>query len=81
MATKTLTFSVNAEVEKKFRKVARAVQGSKKGYLGRALTDAMEKWTKEMEGADTVAAAMALLDQGVDLGGMKYGRRDELHER
>jgi predicted transcriptional regulator len=81
MATKTLTFSVDAEVEKKFRKVARAARGSKKGYLGKALTDAMEKWTKEMEGADTVAAAMALLDQGVDLGGMKYGRRDELHER
>jgi hypothetical protein len=81
MATKTLTFSVNAEIERKFRKVARAAKGSKKGYLGRALTDAMDKWTKEMEGSDTVAAAMALLDQGVDLGGMKYGHRDELHGR
>jgi predicted transcriptional regulator len=81
MATKTLTFSVNAEVERKFRRVARAAQGSKKGYLGRALTDAMERWTKEMEEADTVAAAMALLEKGVDLGGMKYGHRDELHER
>jgi predicted transcriptional regulator len=81
MATKTLTFSVNAEIERKFRKVARAAKGSKKGYLGRALTDAMDKWTKEMEGSDTVAAAMAFLDQGVDLGGMKYGHRDELHGR
>jgi len=81
MATKTLTFNVNAEVERKFRRVARATWGSKKGYLGKALTDAMEKWTKEMEGADTVAAAMVLLDQGVDFGGMKYGHRDELHER
>jgi len=81
MATKTLTFSVNAEVERKFRKVARAARGSKKGYLGRALTDAMERWTEEMEGADTVAAAMVLLDRGVDLGGVKYGHRDELHER
>jgi hypothetical protein len=81
MATKTLTFNVNTEVEEKFRKVARATQGSKKGYLGRALTDAMEKWANEMEGADAVAAAMALLDQGVDLGGIKYGHRDELHER
>jgi predicted transcriptional regulator len=81
MATKTLTFNVDAEVERRFRKVARVARGGKKGYLGRALTDAMEKWTKEMEEADTVAAAMALLDRGVDLGGMKYGHRDELHER
>lgn len=81
MATKTLTFSVDAEVEKKFRKVAKVAQGGKKGYLGRALTEAMEKWTKDMEGADTVAAAMELLDHGVDLGGIKYGGRDELHER
>jgi len=81
MATKTLTFSVDAEVERKFRKVARAAKGGKKGYLGRALTDAMEKWTKDVEGADTVAAAMALLDRGVDLGGIQYRRRDDLHER
>lgn len=81
MATKTLTFSVNADVERRFRQVARVAGGSKKGYLGRALTDAMEKWTKEMEGADAVAAAMALLDRGVDMGGIRYGRRDELHER
>jgi len=81
MATKTLTFSVNADVEKKFRKVARVAQGGKKGYLGKALTEAMENWTKEMEGADTVAGAMELLDRGVDLGGMTYGHRDELHER
>jgi len=34
-----------------------------------------------MEGADAVAAAMVLLDQGVDLGGMRHPRRDELYER
>jgi predicted transcriptional regulator len=81
MATKTLTFSVNTDVEEKFRRVARATKGSKKGYLGRALTDAMEKWATDMEGADSVAAAMALLDQGLDLGGMRYEHRDELHDR
>jgi len=81
MASKTLTFNVNTDVEEKFRKVARATKGSKKGYLGKALTDAMEKWTKEMEGADSVASAMAVLDDGIDLGGLKRWSRDELHER
>ena len=81
MTTKTLTFSVNADIEKRFRKVARAAKGSKKGYLGRALTDAMDKWTRDMERSDTVTAALALLGEGVDLGGMKYRHRDELHGR
>ncbi len=81
MTTRTLTVNVNAEVEKEFRRVARATQGGKKGYLGKALTDAMHRWTMEKEATATVAAAMALLDQGLDLGGLRYARRDELHER
>ena len=71
MTSRMLTFSVDAEAERKFRKVPKAASGSKKGYLGRALTDAMEKWTRENEASRAVAAALALLDQGVDLGGMK----------
>jgi len=39
------------------------------------------KRMKETRGSDAVTAALALLDQGVDLGGMKYEHRDELHER
>jgi hypothetical protein len=39
------------------------------------------KRIKETRGSDAVIAALALLGQGVDLGGMKYGHRDELHER
>ena len=80
MATRTLSLSVNSDVEKRLRQVAKA-RDRKKGYLGKALTDAMDKWTKEMERSDTVAAAMALLDEGVDLGGISYGRREELHGR
>jgi hypothetical protein len=44
------------------------------------LTDAMEKWTRENEASRAVAAALALLDQGVDLGGKKYRHRHELHD-
>ncbi len=79
--SKVLTVSVNADVEEKFRKVAKALHGKKKGYLGRALSEAMDKWTKDKEQKDTVAAALHLLDQGVNLGGIKYRHRDELHER
>ena len=81
MPSKIITVSVNAEVERKFRRTAKAVHGAKKGYLGGALTDAMERWTKDREETDTVAAALSLLDQGIDLGGVRYKHKDELHER
>ena len=81
MATKTITVSVDADVEQKFRRTARAIHGKKKGYLGKALTDAMENWTRERELRDTVAATLRMLDEGLDLGGLKYKNRDELHDR
>ncbi len=49
MASKTITVNVKADVEAKFRKIAAATHGKKKGYLGKALTEAMERWTKEKE--------------------------------
>ena len=70
--SKVVTISVNAVVEEKFRRVAKAVHGMKKGYLGKALTEAMDEWTKDKEKSDAVAAVLRLLDQGVDLGGIKY---------
>jgi len=79
--SKVLTVSVDAAIEEKFRRVAKSVHGRKKGYLGKALTEAMDKWTKDKEKNDAVAAALRLLDQGVDLGGIKYRHRDELYER
>ncbi len=64
--SKVVTVSVNAAVEEKFRRVAKAVHGEKKGYLGKALTEAMDKWTKDKERSDTVAVALRLLDEGAD---------------
>jgi hypothetical protein len=81
MVNKTITVSVDAEVLAKFRRTAKAIHGKKKGYLGKALTDAMKIWTKEREQADNVAAALRLLEDGLDLGVTRYRSRDELHER
>jgi hypothetical protein len=36
--SKVVTISVNAAIEEKFRRVARAVHGKNKGFLGKALT-------------------------------------------
>jgi hypothetical protein len=81
MAGKIITVSVDAKIEEKFRRTAKAVHGKKKGYLGKALTDAMERWTEEKEQKDSVAATIRLLDEGINLGGVSYKHRGELHER
>lgn len=81
MASKTITVSVEARVEKRFRRAASARRGKKKGYLGRALTEAMERWAEEAERSDDVARTLKLLDEGLDLGGLRYERRQDLHER
>ena len=81
MGSKTLTVNVREDVERRFRRVAASRHGKKKGYLGRALTEAMQRWAEEEEGAEGVAQTLALLDEGLDLGGLRYSRRDELHER
>ncbi len=81
MGTRTITFSVNSDVEQRFRRIAKATHSNKKGYLGKALTEAMEKWTQEKEQQDSVAASLLLLERGVDLGGLRYKHREELHDR
>ncbi|MDG7018523.1 MAG: hypothetical protein JRN16_08865 [Nitrososphaerota archaeon] len=81
MASKTITVNVRADVEEKFRRVAASTHGTKKGYLGRALTEAMEKWAREKEEGDAVVQTLGILDQGLELKGLRYRRREELHER
>lgn len=41
----------------------------------------MEKWTEEKQETNSIAATLDLLERGIDLGGVKYKHRDELHER
>jgi putative PIN family toxin of toxin-antitoxin system len=65
----------------RFRKVAKAVHGQKKGHLDKALSEAMDKGTRCKEQNDIVAATLRYLDEGLDLGGLKYAHREESHER
>jgi len=81
MASKTITVNVRADVEERFRRVAASTHGKRKGYLGRALTEAMDEWAKEREGSDTIVQTLRLLDEGLELKGLSYRRREELHGR
>lgn len=81
MKTKTITVSVEEEVEERFRKLASAAYGKRKGYLGKALTEAMREWEKKKKETDVNARALEMLEKGFDMGGLKTKDRSEWHER
>ena len=43
----TITVNVKNDIEREFRKVVGTVHGTKKGSLGEAITEAMQKWIYE----------------------------------
>ena len=75
----TITVNVKDDVEKRFRKMAGSRYGKRKGYLGEAVTAAMETWIKSE--SNNVKKAIELLEKGHNGGGLLYKSRDELHER
>lgn len=75
----TITVNVDDDVERKFRKAASAKYGKRKGYLGEAITDAMQTWLKAE--SSNVRKAFELLEKGHNSGGLTYKSRDELYER
>ena len=73
----TITVNVSDDVEKKFRMRAAQLYGKKKGSLGRALTEAMDMWTKK----ECLERSMTLLKQGLNTGKILYKKREELYDR
>jgi len=75
----TITVSISDDVEEKFRKTASSKYGTRKGYLGDAITEAMKIWIKSESG--NVKKAMELLEKGHNGGPLLYKSREEIHER
>jgi len=74
----TITVNINNEVEQDFRKRVSQIYGKKKGVLGKALSEAMIAWSMKKKYFDT---CMKLLEEGRDMGRLKYKNREELHDR
>ena len=75
----TITINIQDEVEDRFRNIAAVMYGKRKGYLGKAINDALECWIKKKtKRAD--ADALALLEEGIEMGSLKFNRED-VHER
>jgi len=76
----TITVNVKDDVEKEFREIVRGFHGTKKGDLGKALTEAMRKWVYEKRQEKITQEALILLEQGFDFGKRLYKDRSDLYE-
>lgn len=77
----TITINVNDDIEKRFRLVARKVYPEKKGYLGKAVTSAMQKWIDEIMQKRIADNELKLMEKGFNMGEFKFKSRAELYER
>ncbi len=74
----TITINVSDDVEKQFREQVSKIYGQGKGVLGKAFTEALLIWSERKEYFDE---CMKLLEEGMDLDGITYKEREELHAR
>ena len=77
----TITINIDNDVEKRFRSLAEKIYSKKKGYLGNAVTSAMQKWIDEVTQKQISNREIKLLEKGFEMGELKFKSREELYER
>jgi hypothetical protein len=77
--TKTITVNLNEDVDNEFRKKAALKYGKRKGYLGKAMTEALDQWMRNLD-TDVEAQSLEMLKEGVKMKKWKF-RREDLYER
>lgn len=77
----TITISIDDDTERRFREVAKKKLGQRKGYLGKATTEALETWLRKQAQEEIANDALALLATGFDLGKKQYRERKDLYDR
>jgi hypothetical protein len=76
----TITITVDDDTEKRFRAAAKKKLGERKGYLGKATTEALEHWVKKQTQEEIAQDALALLATGYPLGMRLYKERKDLYD-
>lgn len=78
----TMTISVDDEAEKRFRRLVEEYKGGKKGDLGKAVTEAIEKWSEEKEQKEIATRLMEAAEKGLyKLPKNWKFNRDEIYDR
>ena len=77
----TITISIDDDTERRFREAAKKKLGQRKGYLGRATTEALETWLKQQDQELIAKDALALLATGYSVGEWTFKERKDLYDR
>jgi hypothetical protein len=77
----TITISVDDDTEERFRAAAKKKLGERKGYLGKATTEALEIWVQKQTQEEIARDVLALLEKGHHLGKPLYTERKDLYDR
>jgi hypothetical protein len=77
----TITICIDDATEQRFREVAKNILGGKKGYLGRATTEAITLWIRDKEQETIAQQGLILLEKEHRLGNWGFGTREDIHDR
>jgi hypothetical protein len=77
----TITICIDDATEQRFREVAKNILGVKKGYLGRATTEAITLWIRDKEQEAIARQGLALLEKEHRLGNYHFRSRKDIHDR
>jgi hypothetical protein len=77
----TITISVDDDTEQRFRDAAKKKLGERKGYLGKATTEALETWIRIQSQEVIARDALSLLETGYHVGRRTSTERKDLYDR
>lgn len=77
----TITICIDDATEQRFREVAKTILGGKKGYLGRATTEAIALWIRDKEQETIAEQGLLLLEKEHHLGKYGFRSRGDIHDR
>ena len=77
----TITINIEDKVAHEFREIVEQELGKRKRALGKATQEALIRWIHEKRQKDIAKEMLQLMEQGINLGGLKIKSRDELYDR
>jgi predicted transcriptional regulator len=76
-----ITIRIDDLTEQRFREVAKNIRDGKKGYLGRATTEAISLWIRDKEQETIAQQGLALLEKEHHPGKWGFLTREDIHDR
>ncbi len=78
MVSKTITVNITEKILNEFREKAALRYGKRKGYLGKAVTEAMDQWMRNLD-SNIEAESFKMLKESIKMKKWKF-KREDLYE-